>query len=74
MTIVAVGVLLASSFATFGQWRWLIGVYPTVADTELDRLDRLDILDTVVSHACGSLYEGPADMYDHYYYHLEVNV
>ena len=38
MTIVAVGVLLASSFATFGQWRWLIGVYPTVADTELDRL------------------------------------
>ena len=30
------GGLVGLSFATFGQWRWLIGVYPTVADTELD--------------------------------------
>lgn len=36
--ITAVTLLIASGVFTFGQWRWLVGAYPSVAATETDEL------------------------------------
>ena len=37
-TIVALAVVLLSCVATFGQWRWFVGAYPSVRETETDKL------------------------------------
>ncbi len=38
VSLVALTLLLVSGIATFGQWRWLIGAYPSVEQTELEQL------------------------------------
>jgi len=37
-SIIALAVALLSGVATFGQWRWFVGAYPSVTETETDKL------------------------------------
>ena len=37
-SIIALAVVLLSGVATFGQWRWFVGAYPSVTETETDKL------------------------------------
>lgn len=38
ISIVALAVVLLSGVATFGQWRWFVGAYPSVTETQSDKL------------------------------------
>ena len=38
VSIIALTLLMVSGVATFSQWRWLVGVYPGVTETETDQL------------------------------------
>ncbi|MEC9095534.1 MAG: hypothetical protein VX776_02810 [Planctomycetota bacterium] len=38
VSVIALALLLVSGFATFDQWRWLVGVYPEVSETDTDDL------------------------------------